>query len=47
MMLERYGDLGEIQTEHLEPHERDALEKFKEFEKASNDTRKTGVPIFS
>lgn len=46
IMLEKYENLGEIDPEHLEPHERDALQKFKEFEKVQSRSEKE-MPVFS
>lgn len=41
ILLEKYENLGEIDSKHLEPHEREALEMFREFEKRG-DYRKSG-----
>jgi len=46
IMLERYNNLDEIEPEHLESHEREALQKFKEFEKMHKDTKRRGMPVF-
>ena len=45
MILES-DDLSEVEDRHLEDHEREALEMFKEFEK--RDARKAGgrLPVF-